>query len=153
MSHETQEGSRGEARALVDSLQARGFSLEIVGDKLHIRPPGRLTDEERAAVRRLKDVIISQTLHQTGTTGNTYTPAPPAAWDQVEADALVAGVLARRRELFSEADWPADPAAYRRLQPLAGAVDDAEWAKDMAGLRQAVRAFLAAIEEHPARAG
>jgi hypothetical protein len=59
---------------------------------------------------------------------------------------LVNQVLTRRRERFGETDWPADPDAYRRLQPLVAAVDDAEWAKNLAALRKATAALLDAID-------
>jgi hypothetical protein len=69
----------------------------------------------------------------------------PEPWARAEAERLLDRVEARRRQVFGETDWPADPAACRRLQPLVAAVEDAEWAKDLAALRKAVAALLEAI--------
>jgi hypothetical protein len=56
----------------------------------------------------------------------------------------VADVQASRRR-FGEPGWPADPAARRRLGPLADALDAAFLARDLGRLRQAAGAFLAAV--------
>jgi hypothetical protein len=92
-----------EAEALVAALQGKGLSLEVVGDQLHVRPAGRLTEEERALVRRLKRDIVS-TLLQPGTPGTTRhtrhgrrgAPGAPAQacapWDDDAADAALAEV-------------------------------------------------------------
>ena len=65
-----------EAAGLVKTLQQRGFQLEIVGDRLYVRPAGRLTEEERQAIRRLKHEILA-TPHQNGTNGNNGKTAQP----------------------------------------------------------------------------
>jgi hypothetical protein len=94
--------------------------------------------------------VLPTTISTPSGQGRTYDindindQSPPVPWERAVAATLVNNVVARRREVFGETDWPADPAECRRLEPLVAAVDDAEWFQDLAGLRQVVAALLAA---------
>jgi hypothetical protein len=68
-----------------------------------------------------------------------------ASWDQAAAGLLLAEVEARRRQLFGAAAWSEDADACLRLGQLADAIDAALMARDMAGVRQAVAEYLAAL--------
>ncbi|HKB37337.1 MAG TPA: DNA methyltransferase [Gemmataceae bacterium] len=72
-------------------------------------------------------------------------PAAPA-WDQPAADALMAEVQARRRQLFGEEGWPEDENECRRLGPLMDTVDAAWAARDLGRLGQTVTELLMALD-------
>jgi hypothetical protein len=113
---------------LLHRLECAGVSLFVEDGALRYRSaPGAYTAELRRQVAARKPELLTLL-------------APP--WNPAEADALVNRVLARRRQVFGSTDWPADPSTCRRLWPLVDAVNDAEWALDTAGLRQATARLL-----------
>jgi hypothetical protein len=143
------------ASDLLADLRRRGVTLAAAGDRLRWCPREALSGEEQEALARHKPELLAILAARAEPLPPAQPSTPSAApWDQAEADALVNAVLARRRQAFGETDWPSGPAAYRRLQPLAGAVDDSWWAQDMEGLRLAVGEFLAAdVWTMPERSG
>ena len=50
-------GRRGTARSLIERLSRRGVSFRLVGAKVRFRPAGRLSDEERREIRRVRDEV------------------------------------------------------------------------------------------------
>jgi hypothetical protein len=129
-------------------LTARDVHLAVVGDRLRVEAPaGILTAADRLALAEHKAGLLALL---------------GAAWDQAAADALLAEVQARRRELFGEEGWPDDAAACGRLAERADAIDAAWLARDLAGLRRAAAEYLslvsppgdaAAVSAVPAPAG
>ena len=48
-------GKRGTARSLIERLTRRGVSFRLVDGKVRFRPASRLSEEERAELRRVRD--------------------------------------------------------------------------------------------------
>jgi hypothetical protein len=117
---------------LLTDLTARGVLLSVVAGRLRVEAAaGVLTEADRLALAQHKPGLLA-----------LLAEAPPAAtWDQAQADALVAEVVARRR-LFGEACGTEGAAARDRL---ADAVDAAWLARDLTGLRRAAAEYLALL--------
>jgi hypothetical protein len=64
-------------------------------------------------------------------------------WAPASADALIAEVQARRRQLFSDSGWPDDRDARRRLAAWMDAFDATYLARDLAALRRLAAEFPA----------
>jgi hypothetical protein len=130
---------QSEAEALVASLQGRGFSLEIAGGRLLVRPPGCLTEEERGKVQRLKREIMD-TLPQPGTPGTPGNPAQDPCLSTPPSDAVL--------DAIAERAWT-DPPDF----DSAPVVERASVILDVFGrLVAADPQALAQIAEHNARA-
>jgi hypothetical protein len=116
---------------LLADLTMRGVRLSVVAGRLRVEAPaGVLTGADRLALAQHKPGLLA-----------LLADAPPAAWDQAQADALVAEVAARRR-VFGEA-CPTEGAAAR--DRLADAIDAAWLARDLPGLRRAAAEYLALL--------
>jgi hypothetical protein len=50
-------GKHGTARSLIERLSRRGVSFRLVDGKVRFRPPGRLTQEERTEMRRVRGEV------------------------------------------------------------------------------------------------
>jgi hypothetical protein len=119
------------ATDLLATLKARGVHLEAIGDRLRWRPREALTAQEREILVQHKADLLSLLR---------------MPWDQVEADALVARVQDRRHQFFGKAGWPRDSDTRRPLFGLADRIDESWRDRDLRRLRQAVAAFLAAVD-------
>jgi hypothetical protein len=141
------------AADLLADLHRRSVTLAAAGDRLRWSPREALSGEEREALARHKPevlAILAARAEPRPRAQPSTTSTPPATpWDQAEADALINAALARRRRVFGETDWPAEAAACPRLWPLLDAVNDAEWARDLAGLRLAVSKLLETLGDEP----
>jgi len=47
------------ARELIDELTSRDFGIQVKGDAVEVSPRSRLTDDDRAVIRKLKKPIIA----------------------------------------------------------------------------------------------
>lgn len=90
----------GEASALREELEGRGFRLEVEGDTLYVRPATLLGEEERGEIRRLRDALVSL-LTVGGTVEDLAAPAPVA-----QADTHVEGIAGHRRRLMADDGSP-----------------------------------------------
>lgn len=52
-----------DARAFVTEMTQKGFALAIKGDRLTVTPASRLTDPQRAEIRRHKPALLWQLRH------------------------------------------------------------------------------------------
>jgi hypothetical protein len=98
MTHDLAVDPADEALALVADLGARGFLLEVEGERLHVSPARQLTDADRDALRRLKGAIIAALLDPGRTERGRSVPSVPTVpdappWDEAEADGVLADAL------------------------------------------------------------
>lgn len=92
--------SGGEASALREELEGRGFRLEVEGDTLYVRPATLLGEGERGEIRRLRDALVS--LLTAGQTAEDLDAAAP----QAQADAHLERIAGLRRRLMADDGSP-----------------------------------------------
>jgi hypothetical protein len=95
---------------LLADLDRQGFTLAPEGDGIRVTPASRLTGELRHAIRAHRPALL-------GLLATAQVPAPAFAWDQAEADRLLAdlrGRLARVEAAVAAGEAPAVRAAALR---------------------------------------
>ena len=93
---------------LIETLQARGLSIEAPDGNLHITPASLLTDDLRAAIRKCKAELL-QVLDLENRTREYSAPCPQSSAERQAA---------RIRRLVAEVRAEELLAAYRKIKPL-----------------------------------
>jgi hypothetical protein len=144
------------AAELLSDLIRQGFSITPDGAGIRVKPASRLTTELREAIRAHKAVLL-------GLLTDAKTSAAPRAWDQAEAERL----LAQLREGITrfELTWPDGkfPPVMANILRIGVEVCEAyirdhelEVARGwdaLALLRDAVPRFLSLADSHNCNAG
>jgi hypothetical protein len=135
------------------AINSAGVRLANVGGQLQLRGQAQaITPELREGAAEHKAAILAILPSLPATTQPTAEPPEPwdqavaelpGPWEQAAADALIADIQARRRQLWGEAAWPANPAAHRRLGEWMDRMDDAWLVRDLPGLRRLAAEFPA----------
>jgi hypothetical protein len=137
------------ASDLLSMLRNRGVELLAHNGRLRWRPREGVSPEERGLLTRHKAELLKMIPAQATPLPPTRPSAPSATsatpWDQAEADALVADVQARRRELFGETGWPDEEIVSCQLRVLMDTIDAAWEACDLPRLCQAVEELRLAL--------
>lgn len=128
---------------ILADLRSAGCDLEPDGENLRVR--GKLTDDQKANIRRHKPAILALL------TTATEAPAPSTAdhWIPEEADELAKLLLAR----LDKCGRPDDDAGGAAFDKCVNAVDAAHIDRDMGRFRVAVDQLIEFIDAQPKHLG
>jgi hypothetical protein len=115
-----------DSMTLLAEARTAGIQVLADGDRLVVRGPRAAEALARRLLEHKAEVL-----------------ARLQPWDPTEADALIAGLQERRRELYGESMWPAAHNGRHRLREWMDRVDAAFVAHDLAALRRLAAEFPA----------